>query len=438
MFRKNFTYKKLILTMLLLSASSYAQEIYTVDQLVLKALEISPDLKISSSKYESSKNRYNEEFSNYLPDVNLNAGAGMLGISNIFEGKPDEINTGTAILGSLSLKQLVYDFGQTGGATDSAQYSSDAYLSDYEQLVSNKKKDVKSAYYNVLKAKSLIKVNIENVKLNKAQLYRSQKYFKAGIRTKIDVSDAKVELIQSKLGLNDANYNLKLAYANLDKVIGYTNPNRDYKVFYQALDIFNMNINLQAYSLNLNDAIEFSYLNRYVIKKQTKLIAAARAKEKVSSSEYYPRAFIDAEYSYQDIGEELSVVTPKIQYSALVNLNWNLYTGGASSARNEIQKIQTSISTSELMLSKLLVKTDVTNAYINLNSVKDSVVLSKSLLEASKEKFEQAGQRYEHGLSDYIELQQARQGYIDAAGTLINNYYNYFDAMAILDNAIGK
>ena len=122
----------------------------------------------------------------------------------------------------------------------------------------------------------------------------------------------------------------------------------------------------------------------------------------------------------------------------MLNLDWNIYQGGASSARDEAQRTQTNIAYSKLAYSKLVVKTEVTNAYINLDSVKDSVVLSKSLLDASKEKFDQAGQRYEHGLSDYIELQQARQGYIDAAAKLVINYYNYFDAIAILDNAIGK
>ena len=70
--------------------------------------------------------------------------------------------------------------------------------------------------------------------------------------------------------------------------------------------------------------------------------------------------------------------------------------------------------------------------------MKDSVELSQSLLTASEEKFDQAQKRYEHGLSDYIELQQARQGYIDAKSSLVVDYYNYYNAIAVLDNAIGK
>ncbi len=96
------------------------------------------------------------------------------------------------------------------------------------------------------------------------------------------------------------------------------------------------------------------------------------------------------------------------------------------------------IANSRLYNSKLSIKKQTTQAYINLNKTRDSVVLSQSLLKVSSEKFEQAQKRYEYGLSDFIELQQARQGYIDAKSNLVVSFYDYYDAIALLDNAIGK
>jgi outer membrane protein len=123
---------------------------------------------------------------------------------------------------------------------------------------------------------------------------------------------------------------------------------------------------------------------------------------------------------------------------ALVNLNWNLYEGGKTSALDEETRINTFIESSRLRDVKLIIKEQATRAYINLNKMKDSVKLSQSLLGISKEKFTQAQKRYQHGLSDYIELQEARQGYIDAMAGLVVDYYNYYNAIAILDNAIGR
>jgi len=423
---------------LFLSSVLFAKDTLTVDELILKALQSSPDLSISSSQYQKSKQSYNEAFSSYLPEININAGAGVIGISDIFNNPNNTIN-GSAIVGQLTLNQLLYDFGKTGGYADAAKEDSKSSLSNYEQLISNKKRDVKSAYYDVLKAKSIIDVNIENVKLNESQLYRSQKYFEAGIRTKIDVADANVELIKSKLELNNAQYALKSSYAQLDNIIGNTKSSRDYKVFYQKLDIANIDLSKDKYLYNLTDSIEFAYKNRFDIKKRVQQISSSLSKERVSSSGYYPQIYANANYKHQSLDKKLiGSISPQTQYVAMINLNWNIYKGGSSVARDEVQKIKTKIAYSELAFTKLKIKSEVTNAYINLDSVKDSVILSKNLLIASKEKFKQASKRYEHGLSDYIELQQARQGYIDASATLVNNYYDYFNAIAILDNAIGR
>ncbi len=438
MFTQHTLGKKLLLSFLFFHTIISAQEVLSVDQLILKALHLSPELHISQSQYKTSKSLHNEAFANYLPKINLNAGAGIFGVSDVRDNKINNTINNSLVLGQLSLQQLVYDFGKTGGLSKSTQVDTEAYLANHEQFLSDKKKDVKNAYYDVLRAKSLLQVNRENVKLNKAQLYRSQKYFQAGIRTKIDISDANVELIKAKLALNDAQYTLKLAYAKLDKTIGYVSTTRDYSVLYQKIEPEKLDTDLQEYLLGLKEAIKYAYKNRYKIKQYQYLILSARAQEDIFSSEYYPQIYFNAQYTKRSISDKFAIFTPPTQYSAIVNFSWNLYAGGSSSAKAQAQRTRTKISEAQLILRKLEVKTEVTNAYINLNRVKDSVVLSKSLLNASKEKFNQAAKRYEHGLSDYIEFQQARQGYIDASTQLIINYYNYFKAIALLDNAVGR
>jgi outer membrane protein len=341
------------------------------------------------------------------------------------------------LLGKISLKQLIYDFGKTSGSVNTLKYKSDSYLSSNEQEISNKKMDVKKAYYAVLQAIALINVNKENVKLNEIQLYRSQKYFDAGIRTKIDVSDAKVELIKSKLDLKKSLYDLKLAYASLDQVVGFKEIEKNYKVYRHALNLENLYSSLSSYSLSLDESINYAYENRYELKKYLSDIKSAKSTSKSYLADYYPQLYFGADYTKQE-SDKFKSSTPEDQWKAALNLDWNLYHGGATSASVQEKIIQINISQAQLENSKLSIKKETTQAYINVNKAKDSVQLSQSLLEVSSEKFDQAQKRYEHGLSDYIELQQARQGYIDAKSTLVVNYYNYYNAIAVLDNAIGK
>ena len=424
---------------LFLALSLSAKETYTVDDLIVTAMQNSPELKISASKYDASKQTLIVADSGYLPVIDLVVSAGQFGQSDIQNNNPDDMVDSTGIVGTVSLKQLIYDFDKTADNSDIYKFDSVSFDMANEQKISDKKMEVKSAYYNVLQRKALIDVNKENVKLNKAQLYRSQKYFEAGIRTKIDVSDAKVEFIKSKLDLRKSEYDLKLAFAYLDQVVGFTDAETDYDVFTQELDLTDLYSSLSVYDLNLINSIEFAYQNRYEIKQYIAKAKAAKASSKQSTSEFYPSIFLYGDYTKQDIQDEpLKDNMPEDKWTAAVNFEWNLYEGGSTTAIEQEKKIQQDISDSELLFSKLSIKKDTTQAYINVDKMKDSVELSQSLLEVSDEKFDQASKRYENGLSDYIELQQARQGYIDAKASLVIEYYNYYNAIAILDNAIGK
>lgn len=427
-------FKYLVLATFALSLE--ATQTYTVDDLIIKSLKNSPDLAISQFEYDASQSRYDTASSGYLPTVDVHGSAGRISQSATFniDGVEDNI-----ITGKLSLKQIIYDFGKTGGNTDAQKFTSDSFSMQNLQNISNKTLEVKSAYYNVLKAKALIDVQKENVKLNQAQLYRSEKYFTAGIKTKIDVSDAKVRLIQANLDLKTAEYNLKLSYSRLDKVVGFTAIKNDYDVYSNELDLNSLYESLVIYQLNLYDSIVFAYENRFDIKKEQAKIKASQSDIRTVASEYYPSFYFSANYLYQNAqSQELQVFLPETKWDARLNLDWNIYQGGSTASRKQEKIINNAISASELTNTKLIIKAKTTDAYINVNRTKDTVELAQSLVQVSDEKFDQASKRYEYGLSDYIELQEARQGYINSKATLVVDYYDYYIAIATLDNAIGK
>ncbi len=420
---------------LIASVQIISAQTYTLDELIIESLQNSPDVAISEMQYNASEKRYNAAFANYLPSIDMLGSAGLIHQDETLT-TPKSIDD-TLLLGKLSLKQLVYDFGKTGGSVDSNKYQVQAAQMQNLQKISDKKRDVKQAYYNVLKAKALIDVQKESVKLNAAQLYRARKYFDAGIRTKIDVSDAKVRLIQAKLKLKKAQYDLKLAYTELDKVVGFEDLEKQYDVLTQALDLAHLYGSLSLYPLGLKDAILYAYEHRPEVQSTLAQLQARRSEIHTASAEYFPALYLNASYTYQHL-DEYTEYLPQKQWDATLNLNWNFYKGGATQANKEEKKIQASISESELLNTKLQIKKNTTDAYLTLNRSRDTVELDQSLLEVSMEKFTQASKRYEHGLSDYIELQEARQGYIDSKAILIIDYYNYYIAFANLDNAIGK
>ena len=416
--------------------TSLEAKLYTLDELIELSIKKSPDLQISKANYDASQSRYKSANASYFPQVDLQASAEKVGISDFVSQNSQTTVEDTVYMGQLSFNQVLYDFGKRTGNVDSLLYDSTAYKFANTQEVSNKIKDVKTAYYKVLQAQALIVVQQENIKLNEAQLYRSKKYFEAGIRTKIDVSDAQVSLIKAKLNLKSAEYDLKLAYANLEKTIGFINSNDAYELQSQS-SLEYLFKDLSSYYLTLEESIEFAFKNRASLQKYAVLIDSARSKISQYDSEYYPELFFNANYKRQEL-EELKSLTPAEQWQATLNLNWNIYSGGATDAKVAEKETLTNASQQEYLRAKIDIKKEVTDAYIHLNKTKDFILLAQSLVEVSAQKFDQASKRYENGLSDYIELQQARQEYIDAKATLVSDFYNYYIALANMDNVVGK
>lgn len=433
--KNKFLLQTYLLLVLLLPLQA-GTKVYTVDTLIRLALQNSPELKISELNLSASKEEQNIAQAGYYPRLDLQASAAKIGASNVLQKNEGMIDD-TLLSGTLSLQQLIYDFGKTGANSDFTKYESQSTSFENIQKIADKKRDVKEAYYNVLKAIALISVQKENVKLNKAQLYRSKQYFKAGIRTKIDISDAKVALIKSQIDLKNAQYNLQLAYATLDQVIGFSSLEQKYRVYANTLNFDTIQESIKDYDLALSQAIKYAYEHKPIIKAYVFKTKSSHALINGTTSEYYPEFSFGAGYTKQQL-EKYQLLQPEDRWQLGVNLNWNLYQGGASSSKVQKSKLNAAASNYALQDLKLSVKKEVTSEYINVARKKDTFTLSHSLLIVSSQKFEQASKRYEHGLSDYIELQQARQDYIDAKAGLVIDYYNYYIAKANLDNAIGK
>ena len=426
---------KKILFLHVIFSTLIANEVYTVDELIVKALKNSPDIDISKLDLEASKKRYTQAFGTYLPKVDLQANTTYIDAKETtFLNDAQD----TLLSGSLNLYQLLYDFGKTSGYVNASKEITHSYDANLKEQIILKKRDVKIAYYDILKYLALIDVDQENIKLNQAQLKRAKRYFEAGIRTKIDISDAKVRLVKAEIALLNTRYDLQSAYAVLDRVVGFATTQKNYTVSKYDVDFSkDLFALLPTYDLDLAGAIDYAYKNRPELQRLYFLTQAQKEQQKSSYATYYPTLYLQANYLKTDAQDHPNLLNNE-QLQAGVYLNWNLFNGGSDRAKRAEAAILTQKSITQEQKIKLAIKEEVTKAYIALNKSKEQVRLSENLLRLSKEKFDQVSKQYEYGLSDYIELQEARQGYIDAKTNLAINYYDYFSAFAVLDATLGR
>ena len=190
--------------------------------------------------------------------------------------------------------------------------------------------------------------------------------------------------------------------------------------------------------MNGKELVQYAFAHREELKSYEHKIKGVQSKVRQESADYYPGIYIGGDYQYNDVTQDLQLYVPEQMWNANINVRWNLFGGLRTEAKTEEAKITLLQQRSSYDDTKLRIVQEASNAYISLLKTDSNVKLSEELVAAAKEKFGQAQQRYEHGLSDYIELQEARQGYINSTADLVVNYYEYFISLAALDRAIGR
>ncbi len=408
--------------------------ILTIDKSIEIALKHSPDIDISRFDFQKAIERSNFQKGYYLPRLDLSVTGGKQNIS--YEDQADL--SGTILLGRLSASQLIYDFGKTSGQIDAAGKEASAYKASMNQIISLKILTIKTRYYSALKMKSIINVNHKNIELQKGQLRRAQRYYDSGIKTIIDVSDAQVRLTQAKLDLSNSKYELRLRIALLEESMGYVPYSGHYDLYHIDSDVDKMGNNLPSIKRSLAQLEGFAYDHRFELQSSKYLLESSHSIVESKQGDYLPTLELKGDYTEQRVDQEFIGLTPQRQWQAGVGLKWNLFSGLQTDASVQEAKISMMKSASLVEEVRLKIKREVTESHLYVMRTRDAITLSKSIVIASEKKYIQAKKRYENDLSDFIEYQEAQQGYINALGELVISYYDYYISIAQLDFSVGR
>ena len=157
-----------------------------LEELIDIAIQNNSDIKIGKYKENIKDSNYKNSKANYLPKVSTKAELANYEITSMGNRVDDNV---TGI--SLTVNQLIYDFGKTSNSIDSAK--EDYLASNYETAknISLTVLKTKQVYYDILSNFQRIELAKESIKIDELHLEQAEKYYNAGVRTLIDVTDAK-------------------------------------------------------------------------------------------------------------------------------------------------------------------------------------------------------------------------------------------------------
>lgn len=433
----------------------------TMDDCIQIALKNSPLINKAYFNYKVSQNDEKIAKASYFPTIGVGTGYTYnSNTSNRYSSTSDTYNA------QASLSQLIWNFGKTNAQIRMQKFNKISALFNFDDIVLDTIFSVKTNYYNVLAAKATVDINRAYVQINERNYQRTKAYFDEGIKSKIDLVNAEVNLSDSKVTLVESikAYQNAIVQLNNSMYVAYT-PN--YEI--SSTETFNFKqkeipVNLEKISekrdisrtpdpvsdatltskvekmdvietfkfkpfpYTFEECVEQAKQNRPDLKAYNATLEAMKQALLYIKREYYPEISASAGYNYRN------------QYNTnSFNVGLNLSSSvNILSKKYEIDngKLQVALAKNEIDLLEQNIYFEVQNAYINMVQLEKQIPLLAVKVKQTYENFELADGRYAVGIGDYIQLQDARVNYNNAQQSYVQTVYNYNVARANLEKLI--
>src|SRR2546428_6201963 len=296
-------------------------EVLTLDKAVELALSNHPSLRVASGTQAINEALVGQAQAGFYPQVQgtisktlrtTNSTSQFSGSATSTGRQTNGITTGFNS-GSVTLNQLLYDFGTIKSQVETAQFNLQAANSDAETIVQLVVVNVQQAYFGLQQTQRLVTVNEEAITQFQKHLDLAKGRIKAGIATKIHGTTAEVDLSNAQLNLITAKKNALVARVTLNNAMGIqtTSP-------YRVQDPGQA----EPYQVSLDEAVARAMQLRPEMISQRAQERAAEAAIKAAQGNFFPTVTSSANYSYN--GVEFPLV---YNWSAATFVNIPIFSG---------------------------------------------------------------------------------------------------------------
>ncbi|MBO5739127.1 TolC family protein [bacterium] len=440
----------------------------SIEECVKYAIEHNPNLAVSLQQIKVAESGIGQQKASFAPRLTARVNYNHLANSGTRIANTHNDSVGF----NAGISQLIWDFGKTFARINMAKYDTQSALFDYDYDVLNVVYNVKINYYNILRLLANLDIYEQNVRINTLNYERTKAMFDEGLKSKIDVVNAEVNLTDSKIQLVDAQKSLATNVLALKNSMYYSDDKHfivqntenfgflkaDYKKKMQSLDeakpsTVNLKKNeeglimltsgiehndiIQDYQisplkLTRQEAVDKALENRPDLKSSRMLVKVQEESLKAVIRSYAPDVTADLTWGYT---KNESTYTSPFQVGASMGL------GSINPVGIHYQIKQgeayLDIANHNINVAKQDIYWEVQENYINMRQLERKIPLMSQKVKASLENFELADGRYSVGLNNYVELQDALANYNNAQLSFVQAVFEYNVARETLRKSMG-
>lgn len=448
--------------------------VLSLEDCIKIALRNSPMIEISQNDIELYKARLGQAKADYSPQFGVTSGYSNQR-SDTRNSLVDE-----AFLANMSVNQLLYNFGKTPAKINVQKFNVSSSNYSLDNIILQTIFNVKKAYYAVLMAQIDQDIKLRSAQLSERHYELAKGFYDVGLKSYIDVtnaevyfSNAKIEYVKSMtayrnavIALNNAMYvmdNAPYSIAateafNMPKGLSTKDADLVYRQYTTPLKTEGManvaqtgsnpkevvlksgvakhdilqNFKFNPYQIESEQAIKTAYDNRPDLKALLEKEKAAKEALKLSKREYFPD--LTANFGTGVRGRDFPLAN-SLQFGA--NLNIPLVNPMLTKYRIKESSVNLKTVLANITLQKQNIFFDVQKSYTNLKEIERRIPLLEATVKQAFQNFELADGRYEVGLGNYIELQDAQTNYNNAQMAYAQTVYDYNIARINLEYSMG-
>ena len=396
----------------------------SLDECIRLALGNNPRIQVAMQDVFASDARIRQAWSSYFPSLSWQTGYTRIRQLQLADALGRNLTYNYFLLGQISATQMLYDFGVTQNQVTIRKLDSQGYQTSLTGVVNDVVRDVKQAYFGIQYTLEAKKVAEEMVKRYEAFYNQAKGYYIAGVKPKVDVTIAEVNLSNSKLMLIQAENAVSIAMARLNNAMGLP-----YGTKYNVAD----NLRYLPCDITLDEAIEVAKQSRPDYLLADLRIAQANQYVKLAKKTYFPKITIEGQYQ---LGGKTFTSNYGYNYGAYLNFP----TVNGMLIKNQIKEAKASYAKemANATNTKNNIYFEIQKAYYDMNEKKSSIPVAFLGMKQAKENYELSYGRYKVGVGNPVELKEAQVQYQDAMLKYYNTLYEFNSSKAELEKCIGK
>ena len=404
-------------------SSLAAAETLTLENCLQLVREKNPSLLEAASRPRIEAAKTATTRSAYRPKVEVDAGYTQQQAPQqvVIAGMSEPTQNRSFPHASLSVDQLLYDFGRTAGQVGAADAARRAAGFTYASTEQDILLQTVSAYYRVLSIEALLQAAKDEVTQTVAHLRTGQALYEQGMVTRNDVLQAEVRLAASNQQVLARQGDLKNAWLDLNYLTGRPAEARGDLV---AEPSPAAEVEQEPLSTD----------QRPDLLAQTERVDEAQEKIRRAKGSYWPElyAHLGADYVENDYVKEQTI------YSATLGIRFTLYDGAARSAR--LHEAQENLRKEQQHLVDLQerARLDEQTARNDAEVSAKQINVAQTAIRQAEENLRINQNRYREQVGTATEVLDAETLLTQARTDLVRSQFNYQVAVARIRHAAGS